>query len=140
MGDDPHVAGAGLVDTNIVIQYSRLSQKLLPATIAVSTVTLAELAAGVHAVSDAVERAMRVEFLQRVESSFEPIPFDVDAARAYGLVAAAVREVGRSPWARVADQMIAAVAIAARLPLYTTNPKDFEGLDRILEVVPVARP
>jgi predicted nucleic acid-binding protein len=36
--------------------------------------------------------------------------------------------------------MIAAVAVAKDLALYTTNPEDFAGLDRLLTVVPVARP
>ena len=36
--------------------------------------------------------------------------------------------------------MIASVAAAAGLPLYTTNPDDFDGLDAILDVVPVRRP
>jgi predicted nucleic acid-binding protein len=36
--------------------------------------------------------------------------------------------------------MIASVAIANRLPLYTTNPDDFAGLDALLTVNAVPRP
>jgi hypothetical protein len=36
--------------------------------------------------------------------------------------------------------MIAATAIAADLPLFTTNPDDFKGLERVLSLVAVARP
>jgi predicted nucleic acid-binding protein len=36
--------------------------------------------------------------------------------------------------------MIAATAIAVGLPLFTTNPDDFQGLDEILSLVPVTRP
>jgi predicted nucleic acid-binding protein len=36
--------------------------------------------------------------------------------------------------------MIAATAIAAELPLYTTNPGDFVGLDHLVTVIPVTRP
>ena len=35
------------------------------------------------------------------------------------------------------DLMIAATAIAAELPLYTTNPGDFAGLDHLVTVMPV---
>ncbi len=36
--------------------------------------------------------------------------------------------------------MIAATAIAAGLPLFTTNPGDFAALAGVLAVVPVTRP
>jgi hypothetical protein len=35
--------------------------------------------------------------------------------------------------------MIAATAIAEDLPLYTTNPGDYAGLERLVRVVPVTR-
>jgi predicted nucleic acid-binding protein len=41
---------------------------------------------------------------------------------------------------RVADLMIAATAAVEGLPVYTTNPDDFAGLDPLVEVVPVTRP
>jgi hypothetical protein len=36
--------------------------------------------------------------------------------------------------------MIAATAIAAELPPYTTNPDDFAGLSHLVSVIPVIRP
>ncbi len=36
--------------------------------------------------------------------------------------------------------MIAATAIAAGLPLFTTNPDDFAGLDWLVTVIRVTRP
>ena len=47
---------------------------------------------------------------------------------------------GRKPRRRVADLMIAAIAIAEELPLFTTNPDDYKGLESLLTVVPVTRP
>ena len=40
----------------------------------------------------------------------------------------------------LAGDMIAATAIAEGLPLYTTNPADFTGLDRLARIIPVTRP
>ena len=77
---------------------------------------------------------------ERVESEFDPIPFDAEAARIFGRVAAAVIAVGRKPRRRIADLMIAATAIAEGLPLFTTNSDDYRGMDKLLTVVPVTRP
>lgn len=130
----------GLLDTNILIHADRLTARQLPQVSAVTTITLAELAAGVHVARDVRERARRLDLLQRVESEFDPLAFDASAARAYGRVVAAVVAAGRGPRGRVADQMIAAVALAHGLPLYTTNPADYAGLDHLISVVAVARP
>jgi len=135
--------GRGLLDTNVIILRRRLDGTELPAEVAISAVTLAELSAGVHLVRGdgaAAERARRMAVLQRVEHEFEPLPFDADAARAFGQINAAVVAVGRTPRRRVADLMIASVAAAHRLPLYTTNPDDFAGLEEIVDVVAVTRP
>lgn len=130
----------GVFDTNILIHWERLDLAVLPREGSITAVTVAELAAGIHAAGSAMERAERVDKLQRAESAFEPIHFDSAAARAYGRVSAAVRSAGRSPRSRVADQMIAAIAVSRQLPLYTTNPGGFIGLDQLLTVIAVARP
>jgi predicted nucleic acid-binding protein len=76
--------------------------------------------------------------LQRAEAAFDPLPFDVDAARAYGRIYAAEVARGRKArGARALDLLIAATACARGLPLYTRNPQDFAGLDEFVEVVPV---
>jgi predicted nucleic acid-binding protein len=142
-------ARRGLLDTNIMILRSRIVPEELPDEMAISAVTLAELSAGPHEVRpdteqdayfEAAERARRLDVLQRAEHEFDPIPFDADAARAYGRVTAAVIAVGRKPRRRAVDLMIAATAIVAELPLYTTNPDDFAGLSHLVSVVPVTRP
>jgi predicted nucleic acid-binding protein len=130
----------GLGDTNILIHLERLAVGQLPAELLTSTVSLAELSAGVHSAEDATERAIRVIRVQRVEATFSPLPFDVEAARQYGMIAAAVISMGRKPRGRVADLMIAAIAAANRLPLFTTNPADFHGLESAVTVVPVPVP
>ena len=139
----------GLLDTNIVILRRWVDPTELPAEMAISAITLAELSAGPHEVRSEheqsaynkhAERARRLEILQRAENEFDPIPFDAEAARIYGRVTASVIGAGRKPRRRVADLMIAAIAIAEGLPLFTTNPKDFAGLDGLLTIVPVNRP
>lgn len=139
----------GLLDTNIMILRKWLDPEELPAEMAISAITLAELSAGPHEVrrneeqddyDEHTERARRLDVLQRAENEFDPIPFDVEAARVYGRVCAGVISAGRKPRRRVADLMIASIAIAENLPLFTTNPDDFRGLDGLLTVVPVTRP
>jgi hypothetical protein len=139
----------GLIDTNIMILRSWIASDELPDEMAVSAVTLAELSAGPHEVRpdreqgmyfEAAERARRLDVLQRAEHEFDPIAFDAEAARAYGRITAAVVDAGRKPRRRAVDLMIAATALAAGLPLFTTNPDDFAGLDRLITVVPVTRP
>jgi hypothetical protein len=77
--------------------------------------------------------------LQRAESEFDPVPFDAEAARIFGRVAAAVIAAGRKPRGGVADLMIAATAIAEGLPPYTSNPADFAGPADLIETIPVTR-
>lgn len=131
----------GLVDTSVLIELERIDPSELPEQLAVSAVAMAELAAGPHATTDVEERARRQERLQRAEATFDQLPFDAAAARAYGRVYAAVAGAGRKPRGRRAfDLLIAASALATGLPLYTRNPRDFDGLERLIEVSAVAGP
>lgn len=130
----------GLADTNILIHLERLSAGDLPADLLTSAITLAELSAGLHQTDDPAERGRRIARLQRVEAIFEPLPFDAEAARQYGAIVAGVVGAHRKPRRREADLMIAAVAAAHRLPLYTTNPDDFLGAEGTVTVVAVPRP
>jgi hypothetical protein len=128
----------GLVDTSVVIDLDVIEPERLPRELAISAITLAELAAGPHATSDLRERARRQDRLQRTEATFEPLPVDADVARAYGRVYAAVAAAGRKARGRRAtDLLIAATAVAANLPLYTRNPADFAGLSGLLDIVVV---
>jgi hypothetical protein len=128
----------GIIDTSVVIDLQQIDPLDLPRELAISAVTMAELAAGPHATDDPAERARRQDRLQRAEAIFEPLPVDGDVARAFGRVYAEVVAAGRKARGRRAlDLLIAATALCAGLPLYTRNPRDFEGLDELLEIVTV---
>lgn len=108
----------------------------LPDELAVTALTMAELAAGPAAAANNEERARRQDRLQRAEATFEPLPFDANAARAYGRVYAAVAATGRKARGpRAVDLLIAATALSVSLPLYTRNGDDFAGLDGLIDVV-----
>jgi predicted nucleic acid-binding protein len=127
----------GLLDTSVVVDHDVIDPELLPDESAVSAVTLAELSAGPHATSDEEERARRQDRLQWAAATWDPLPFDADAARTYGRVFAATRASGRSSRTRLADLLIAATAAAHNLDLYTRNPADFAGLETIVTIVTV---
>jgi predicted nucleic acid-binding protein len=132
------VGSRGLVDTSVVIDLDRIAADDLPEEIAITAVTLAELAAGPHATEDSIERARRQDRLQRAEATFDPIPFDAEAARAYGRVYARVAAAGpKARGRRAVDLLIAATALATELPLYTRNPSDFDGLGALIDVTAV---
>ena len=127
----------GILDTSTVILLGRLVEADLPAEPLITAVTLAELSVGPLVPSDDRERAARQAQLQQAEADFVPLPFDVDAARSFGRVAASLRAAGRKVHARTYDAMIAAIAIANDLPLYSINSTDFEGVDELdLRAVP----
>lgn len=136
MPDQRHARG--ILDTSVVIDLERIEPSQLPVEVAVSAITMAELAAGPHATTDSEERARRQDRLQRAEAAFDPLPFDAEASRAYGRIYAAVVASGRKArGARAVDLLIAATACAAGLPLYTRNPDDFQAIGDLVEVVSV---
>jgi predicted nucleic acid-binding protein len=126
----------GIIDTSLVIDLENIDPSQLPLEVAVSAITMAELAAGPHATTDSDERARRQDRLQRAEAAFDPLPFDAEAARAYGRIYAAVAAVGRKArGARAVDLLIAATACAAELPLYTRNGADFRAIHDLVDVI-----
>ena len=76
--------------------------------VAVSTLTLAELAGGPHGAEHDPTRARREHQLRYVWTKVEPL-----------------------------DVMIAATALAHDLPLYTKKAKDLRGLEQLIEIVDV---
>ena len=128
----------GILDTSVVLDLEHIEPSRLPVEVAISAITMAELAAGPHATPDPEERARRQDRLQRAEAAFDPLPFDAEAARAYGRVYSAVVAAGRKArGARAVDLLLAATACAAGLPLYTRNPDDFRAIGDLVEIVAV---
>jgi predicted nucleic acid-binding protein len=135
-----------LLDTSVVVDLEQIEGKDVAAQIGcevaelrpgISSITLAELAAGPHATTDPAVRAVRQARLQWVEATFDPLPFDADAARAYGVIYSLVLSQGRKPRKRLADLLIASIAAANSLPLLTRNPTDFSGLETQVRVVSI---
>jgi tRNA(fMet)-specific endonuclease VapC len=136
-GEDPT---QGILDTSTVVLLNRLvDPAVLPAEPLITAVTLAELAVGPLVAVEEGERARRQAHLQQAEADFVPLPFDAGAARAFGGVAASLGRAGRKAAARAYDAMIAAIALANDLPIYTCNPDDFSAIEG-LEVIAVPVP
>lgn len=129
----------GVLDTSLIAALRLFDPTELPAKYLITAVTLGELSHAPHATDDNVKRASRMATLQHVEATFDPLPYDRDAARMYGRVYAATITCGRKVRGRSADLMIAATAAANNLPLYTANDGDLKGLDDVVEVVAVRR-
>jgi predicted nucleic acid-binding protein len=92
-----------------------------------SVISLGELSFGVHSCTDPIIRAMRAAYLRQVESR-PTLGVTPNTAAAFGVLATAVKQTGRSPRQRYNDFWIAAQAIEHSFTLLTLNPKDFAGL------------
>lgn len=125
----------GLLDTSVVIDHDVIDPALLPEESAIAAITLAELAAGPHATEDRQERARRQDRLQWATATWDPLPFDADAARMYSRMFATTRAAGQTSRSRLADLLVASTAAANNLLVYTRNPSAFDALRGIIRVV-----
>jgi predicted nucleic acid-binding protein len=125
------------LDTSAYIDLALLDPGVLPTIPELTAITLAELHQGVAMAKDAGIRAARTEKLGAALVEFEPLPFDGQAAARYGTLVALTIAANRNPKPRRMDLMIAAIASAHGLPLYTRNSKDLVGLATMLEIVEV---
>lgn len=129
----------GLLDTSAVIDLASYEPEQLPDVPLICAITLAELSVGPLVARSSAEATARQQVLEQAESDFDALPSDAAAARAFGAVSASLRASGRKPAARTSDALIAAVAIAEGLPLFTANEADFRGIDG-LEIRPLPMP
>ena len=129
---DAHRDRRGLLDTSTLILLGQVRPEQLPEEPLISTITLAELSVGPLVADEPEEASARQAHLQQAESDFDALPFDEAAARAFGRVATALRGSGRKPAARAYDALIAAIAVAGGLPIYTANPRDFRNIPALV--------
>ncbi|MFJ9362895.1 type II toxin-antitoxin system VapC family toxin [Nocardia sp. NPDC101769] len=127
----------GLLDTCVLIDIDAIDDAELPVRARISTVTLAELGMGIAVASTPAALALRTERLLAIEHSFDALPFCTAAARRFTSLAKLVVAAGRRPKPRRMDLMVAAIASANDLPLFTRNADDFKGLEPLLTVVAV---
>ena len=120
----------GLLDTSVFIATEsgrQLDEDRIPAEVAASVVTLAELQAGVLAATDSDTRAQRLATLDAL-ADIAVLPVDEDAARMWARLRIHLAETGRR--VRVNDLWIAAIAAARGLPVVTQDD-DFDPVDGV---------
>lgn len=128
---------SGVLDTSTYIDLDVLHPGVLPDAPGLTTITLAELHHGVVAARDAMTREARTAQVAAAVVDFDPLPFDHRASARYGSLIGLTLAANRDPRSRKLDLMIAAIASCHDLPLYTRNPKDFVGLEQLVEVIEV---
>ena len=119
---------AGVLDTSVFIASEtgrQLDESLVPAEVATTVVTLAELTAGVLAASTSDTRAQRLATLESI-ADMELLPVDEEAARMWARLRIHLAETGRR--VRINDLWIASIAAARVLPVVTRDD-DFAALD-----------
>lgn len=124
-----------LLDTSCVIDLPDNLEEVAESA-AISTLTVAELAYGLHH-DDPMVAAAREARYRQVLTDFTPIPYSARAAHLYGAIAASVRKAGRNPRPRRLDLLLASVAAEWGAVVLTKNPDDFLGTEEIIRVVAV---
>ncbi|SMC45621.1 hypothetical protein SAMN06296008_1054 [Polynucleobacter kasalickyi] len=93
----------------------------------ISVISLGELSFGVESCKDPSERALRAAYMRQLEIR-PTLEITKQTAASFGVLAATVKQSGRSPRPRYNDLWLAAQAIEHGYELLTLNIKDFEDL------------
>ena len=109
----------GLLDTSVLIARDESGALELPATAAISVITLGELRAGVLIARDEAIAEVRRRRLAAVRAAFLPLPVDEVVAERYGDVLAVARSQRRA--VKATDLLIIATAAATERELYTLD-------------------
>jgi predicted nucleic acid-binding protein len=123
----------GLLDTSVFIANEtgrQLDKSLIPAEVATTVITVAELHAGVLAAKDSDIRAQRLATLESV-TDIEALPVDDDAARTWARLLVHLAETGRR--VRINHLWIAAIAASRSMPIVTQDD-DFDVLEGVAGV------
>jgi predicted nucleic acid-binding protein len=118
---------SGVLDTSVFIATEtgrQLDASLIPAEVATTVITLAELNAGVLAAGNSDIRAQRLATLDAI-ADMVTLPVDEDAARMWARLRVHLAETGRR--VRINDLWIAAIAASRGLPVITQD-RDFDAL------------
>lgn len=119
---------SGVLDTSVFIASETgrvLDESAIPAEVATTVITLAELNAGVLAAGTADTRARRLATLDAV-ADMVALPVDEDAAREWARLRVHLAETGRRMG--INDLWIAAIAASRGQPVITQDD-DFAALD-----------
>lgn len=120
----------GVLDTSVFIANETgrpLDETAIPAEVATTVITLAELNAGVLVAASAEVRARRLATLDAV-ADMVALAVDEDAAREWARLRVHLVETGRRMG--VNDLWIAAIAVAHGLPVVTQDD-DFAALEGV---------
>ena len=119
-----------LLDTNVICKEAHprarnwIVQHQLQ--IAMSSMTVAEIAQGIEALPHGRRRTQLETFLNELMEDYPVLPFDTAAALVWGnYVVNAERPLP------VRDSIIAAIALANNLEVVTENTNDFVGVETI---------
>jgi predicted nucleic acid-binding protein len=128
----------GVLDTSVFIAIEngrKLRAETMPLTAAISSVTKAELRAGVLAADGIAARDRRIDTLGLADR-IAVLPVDEQVAGAWAQMRAYLAAAGRR--VNVNDMWIAATAAAHEIPVFTQDG-DFDALNGVagLTVIPV---